>query len=55
MPIEAVRDYKDLLVWQRAMELAEMVYRLTRVFPNEEIWNHFANAACRNLCPIQCC
>jgi four helix bundle protein len=31
-----VRDYKDLLVWQKAVELAEMVYRLTQLFPNEE-------------------
>jgi four helix bundle protein len=36
MPVHVVRDYRDLLVWQRAMELAERVYRLTHVFPNEE-------------------
>jgi four helix bundle protein len=36
MPGGVVRDYRDLLVWQRAMELAERVYRLTHVFPNEE-------------------
>jgi four helix bundle protein len=34
--VEVIRDYKDLLVWQRAMNLAEMIYRLTRGFPNEE-------------------
>jgi four helix bundle protein len=34
--IGPVRDYKDLLVWQRAMKLAELIYRLTRVFPGEE-------------------
>lgn len=33
---ETVRDYKDLLVWQRAMELAEEVYRLSRKLPREE-------------------
>jgi four helix bundle protein len=36
MPVHVVRDYRDLLVWQRAMELVERVYRLTHVFPNEE-------------------
>ena len=30
------RSYKDLLVWQKGMELAAEVYRLTRHFPNEE-------------------
>ena len=28
--------YKDLEVWQAAMELAVQVYRLTAVFPQEE-------------------
>ena len=28
--------YKDLEVWQAAMELAVQVYRLTAVFPKEE-------------------
>jgi four helix bundle protein len=36
MPGDMIRDYKDLLVWQRAMELAERVYRLTQTFPSEE-------------------
>jgi four helix bundle protein len=34
--MEPVRDYKDLLVWQKAMALAELIYRLTRAFPSEE-------------------
>ena len=29
-------DFKKLLVWQRAMELAERVYELIRTFPTEE-------------------
>lgn len=33
---DPVRDYKDLVVWQKAMELAERVYRLTKPFPSEE-------------------
>ena len=31
-----VRSYKDLVVWQRAMGLAEACYCLTRAFPSEE-------------------
>ena len=30
------RHYKELLVWQKGMELAERVYRLTEKFPPEE-------------------
>jgi four helix bundle protein len=29
-------QYQDLLVWKRAMPLAEMVYRLTRLLPADE-------------------
>jgi four helix bundle protein len=29
-------QYQDLLVWKRAMELAEIVYRLTRLLPTDE-------------------
>ncbi|HEV2388860.1 MAG TPA: four helix bundle protein [Candidatus Acidoferrales bacterium] len=32
----AIRDYKDLQVWQKGMELAKRVYRLTKNFPAEE-------------------
>lgn len=30
------QSFKDLLVWQRAMELTVAVYRLTQDFPREE-------------------
>lgn len=30
--------YKDLLVWQRAIDLIEIVYRLTQRFPRDERW-----------------
>jgi len=30
------RSYKDLLVWQKGIELAKIVYRLTRDYPTEE-------------------
>lgn len=31
-----IRDYKDLHVWQKGMELAKLVYGLTSRFPSEE-------------------
>jgi four helix bundle protein len=31
-----VRNYRDLVVWQRAMDFAEHVYRMTAKFPVEE-------------------
>jgi len=31
-----IRDYRDLIVWQEAMEIAEQVYLLTRSFPKDE-------------------
>ena len=33
-----VNSFKDLLVWQKSMELVEKVYHLTRVFPKHEIY-----------------
>lgn len=32
-----VRNYRDLAVWQKTMDLAEECYRLTRDFPREEV------------------
>lgn len=31
-----VRHYKDLVVWQRAMQLVKSVYNLTKTFPPDE-------------------
>ena len=33
-----VSSYKDLKVWQKAMNLVEEVYRLTANFPREELY-----------------
>jgi four helix bundle protein len=33
---EKVRGYKDLLVWQKGIQLAKEIYRITQTFPNEE-------------------
>ena len=30
------RSYKDLVVWQKGIALAKLVYRVTRKFPSEE-------------------
>ena len=34
--VRIIRTYRDLVAWQRAMELAEEVYRTTAAFPGEE-------------------
>ena len=31
-----MRNFKDLIVWQKGMDLAEMVYTLTQKLPNTE-------------------
>ena len=33
-----IRNYKDLLVWQRALAFAVEIYRATQRFPREEIY-----------------
>jgi four helix bundle protein len=35
---EQIRDYRDLIVWKEAMEIAELIYSLTRAFPREEMF-----------------
>ena len=32
----AIRHYRDLEVWQKAMDLVEQVYRLAKALPPEE-------------------
>ena len=32
------KSYKDLIVWQRSVQLVTAVYDLTRMFPKEEIY-----------------
>jgi four helix bundle protein len=33
-----IKTYKDLIVWQKAMDLAEQTYKLTKGFPKEETY-----------------
>ena len=35
---KVIQTYKDLIVWQRAMDLVEAVYELTEKFPKSEIY-----------------
>jgi four helix bundle protein len=32
----AIRNYRDLIVWQKAIALAKEIYRVTRIFPVSE-------------------
>ena len=34
----AIKNYRDLIVWQKAMDLVEKVYHTTKEFPREEIY-----------------
>lgn len=34
----AIRSYKDLLVWQKSIDVIDAVYRLTRAFPKSETY-----------------
>jgi four helix bundle protein len=36
MKVNTTRSYKDLVVWQKGIILAKLVYRLTGRFPSEE-------------------
>jgi four helix bundle protein len=31
-----IKDYRDLLVWQKGIDLAKAIYTMTRTFPTEE-------------------
>jgi four helix bundle protein len=33
-----VKSFRDLLVWQRAIQLSVAIYRLTQGFPREEVY-----------------
>ncbi len=33
-----IHSYKDLIVWQKAMDLVILIYELTEKFPREEIY-----------------
>ncbi len=35
---EKIVSYKDLIVWQRSMELVTAIYKLTETFPRAEVF-----------------
>jgi len=36
--VAQIRSYRDLTVWQKACDLAQEIYLLTRQFPKEELY-----------------
>jgi four helix bundle protein len=34
----SIHDYRDLIVWQKAIDLVEDVYQVTARFPREELY-----------------
>ena len=32
------KSYRDLIAWQKSMDLVEMIYTITRTFPKEELY-----------------
>ncbi len=36
--MSAIRSYRDLLVWQKAMNLVDLVYEITKSFPPDELY-----------------
>ena len=38
----SVQSYRDLVVWQRGMSLAEACYRMTALFPRDEAYGMIA-------------
>src|SRR6266481_3928909 len=36
MKMKKTQDYKDLIVWQKGIALAKLIYRLTQSFPSAE-------------------
>lgn len=33
-----MRSYKDLVVWQKSVDLCEIIYKVTSKFPKEEVY-----------------
>ncbi|UCB57092.1 MAG: four helix bundle protein [Candidatus Omnitrophota bacterium] len=36
--MEAIKDFKDLRIWQKGIEIVNKVYRITQSFPKEELY-----------------
>jgi four helix bundle protein len=33
-----IKDFKELIIWQKGMDIAEKCYFLTRIFPKDELY-----------------
>lgn len=47
--------YRDLIVWQKAMDVAKMIYQRTGRFPSSEtyLWDHESDEAGKCLNPFE--
>ena len=36
--MELIKSYKNLKVWQKSFELSLLIYKLTKLFPKEELY-----------------
>jgi len=36
--MESSKDYRDLVVWQESVDLVTEIYKITKQFPNEELY-----------------
>ena len=34
-----INDFKDLMIWQKGMDIAEKCYFLTKLFPKDELYS----------------
>jgi four helix bundle protein len=37
--MNSIKTYKDLLIWQKGIELTDDIYSLVKTFPNDEIYS----------------
>lgn len=40
----SIQSYKQLIVWQKSMDLAEMIYKVTDKFPKSELYGLISQA-----------
>ncbi len=33
-----IRSYRDLLIWQKSMDLVDSIFSLTKIFPKDEVY-----------------
>ncbi|MBU2063428.1 MAG: four helix bundle protein, partial [Candidatus Omnitrophica bacterium] len=37
--MEKINSFKQLKIWQKGIEIVKDIYRLTKIFPKEELYN----------------